>query len=141
MSAGGTFGGVPTGVSGGSAVGEMPPLVRTPVPVQQSGEDDVADALPFERPPGEVKLGPTGRPMPDLPDLRPLATHGNARVISMCNQKGGVGKTTTTINLGTALAAVGEKVLILDLDPQGNATTGLGIAKHLRRKTSYDVLV
>jgi chromosome partitioning protein len=63
------------------------------------------------------------------------------RVLSVSNQKGGVGKTTTTINLGTALAAVGEKVLILDLDPQGNASTGLGVPKHLRRKTSYDVLV
>jgi chromosome partitioning protein len=63
------------------------------------------------------------------------------RVLSVSNQKGGVGKTTTTINLGTALAAVGEKVLILDLDPQGNASTGLGVPKHLRKLTSYDVLV
>ena len=63
------------------------------------------------------------------------------RVLSVSNQKGGVGKTTTAINLGTALAAVGERVLIIDLDPQGNATTGLGVARHERKVTSYDVLL
>jgi chromosome partitioning protein len=62
------------------------------------------------------------------------------RVLVLANQKGGVGKTTTAINLGTALAAIGEKVLILDLDPQGNASTGLGIDRKSRRVSTYHVL-
>jgi chromosome partitioning protein len=62
------------------------------------------------------------------------------RVLAIANQKGGVGKTTTAINLGTALAAIGEHVLIVDLDPQGNASTGLGIDRRSRRRSTYDVL-
>src|SRR5262245_28177283 len=63
------------------------------------------------------------------------------RVLALANQKGGVGKTTTAINLGTALAAIGENVLVVDLDPQGNASTGLGIDRRSRQKSTYDVLV
>jgi chromosome partitioning protein len=67
--------------------------------------------------------------------------HGHPRILALANQKGGVGKTTTAINLGTALAAIGERVLIVDLDPQGNASTGLGIDRRNRSCSPYDVLV
>ena len=80
-----------------------------------------------------------------MTDIEPLVRQPDGatrpRVLAMANQKGGVGKTTTAINLGTALAAIGERVLILDLDPQGNASTGLGIDRKARVTSSYDMLV
>jgi chromosome partitioning protein len=72
---------------------------------------------------------------------KPTVAAGHPRIISLANQKGGVGKTTTAINLGTALAAIGERVLIVDLDPQGNASTGLGIDRRSRNVSTYDVLI
>src|SRR3981189_1093703 len=71
--------------------------------------------------------------------VEPPAHH--PRILALANQKGGVGKTTTAINLGTALAAIGENVLIVDLDPQGNASTGLGIDRRNRSCSTYDVLI
>ena len=87
------------------------------------------------------QVGPTGRPLPEFPDPMPLASHGPARIIAMCNQKGGVGKTTTTINLGAALAEVGRRVLLVDFDPQGALSVGLGIPTHELDVTIYNLLI
>lgn len=77
----------------------------------------------------------------DFPEPKPLASHGPARIIAMCNQKGGVGKTTTSINLAAALAGYGRKVLIVDFDPQGAASAGLGINARALERTIYNELV
>lgn len=82
-----------------------------------------------------------GRSIPEFPVPAPLAGHGPARIIAMCNQKGGVGKTTTTINLAASLAELGRRVLIVDFDPQGAASVGLGIATHELETTIYNLLV
>ncbi|KNX37147.1 ParA family protein [Luteipulveratus halotolerans] len=87
------------------------------------------------------QAGPTGRPLPAFPVPAPLQQHGPARIIAMCNQKGGVGKTTSTINLGAALAEYGRKVLLIDFDPQGALSVGLGIRAHELDTTIYNLLV
>jgi chromosome partitioning protein len=87
------------------------------------------------------ELGPTGRPLPFLPDPLPLDRHGPARILAMCNQKGGVGKTTSTINLGAALAEQGRRVLLVDLDPQGALSVGLGVNPLQLDRTVYNLLM
>ncbi len=84
---------------------------------------------------------PVGRTLPHFPEPAPLASHGPARIIALCNQKGGVGKTTTTINLGAALADYGRRVLVVDFDPQGAASVGLGTSPHELERTVYNLLM
>jgi chromosome partitioning protein len=86
-------------------------------------------------------VGPTGRPLPVFPDPEPLLVHGPARITAVCNQKGGVGKTTTTINLGAALAENGRRVLLVDFDPQGALSVGLGVQPHELDATVYNLLM
>ena len=98
------------------------------------GEDKLTEAPAQE-------LGPTGRPLREYPDPAPISQHGPARIISMVNQKGGVGKTTSTINLGAALAECGRKVLLVDFDPQGALSAGFGTNPHELELTVYNVMM
>jgi chromosome partitioning protein len=86
-------------------------------------------------------IGPDGRPYPKFPEPEPVLIHGPARIAAVCNQKGGVGKTTTTINLGAALAEQGRRVLLVDFDPQGALSVGLGIQPHELDATVYNLLM
>jgi chromosome partitioning protein len=99
----------------------------------------VAASRVIELLPGDI--GPTGRPLPAFSDPEPLTEHGPARIVAICNQKGGVGKTTTTINLGAALAEQGRRMLLVDFDPQGALSVGLGIQPHDIDMTIYNLLM
>ncbi|MGH3744320.1 MAG: ParA family protein [Mycobacteriales bacterium] len=114
-----------------------PPVVMTPatvdIPVEGAEEPPRPEPVP--------ELGPTGRPRRQFPAPAPLYEHGPARVIALCNQKGGVGKTTSTINLGAALAEHGRRVLLVDFDPQGALSVGLGVNPGQLDRTIYDLLM
>jgi chromosome partitioning protein len=92
-------------------------------------------------PESDVVVGLTGRPPRMIPEPKPRTSHGPAKVIAMCNQKGGVGKTTSTINLGAALAEYGRRVLLVDMDPQGALSAGLGVPHYELEKTVHNLLI
>ena len=102
-----------------------------------------SDGSSGERAPGSNKSADpaVSRTKREIPDPPPLERHGPARIIALCNQKGGVGKTTSTINLGASLAELGRRVLLVDFDPQGALSVGLGVQPHQLDRTAYNLLM
>jgi chromosome partitioning protein len=107
------------------------PLLGVPAPPAPDDEPEVEEGA----------TGPTGRQRRAVPQPRTLDRHGPARVIAVCNQKGGVGKTTSTINLGAALTEYGRRVLLVDFDPQGALSVGLGIPAHQLERSIYNLIM
>ena len=136
-----------TGGYGGADGALAPPVVEpaAPAAAPAPGDPGPADPAPTRRPVDNSvagSLSPSLRAMRGRdPEPAPLASHGPATVLAMCNQKGGVGKTTSTINLGAALAGYGRRVLLVDLDPQGALSAGLGIASHELDHTVYNLML
>lgn len=119
-------------------------LSETPAPEESARQSTAAESGDTAEQPEKktsAKLGPTGRPYRETPEPPLLDKHGPARVVAMCNQKGGVGKTTSTINLGAALAEYGRRVLLVDFDPQGALSVGLGVQPHELDQTVYNVIM
>ena len=128
--------------------------MSTPQPSGESGERLVRgpsvelSLAPHARPEADEpdvarngEIGPTGRPVRHVPEPALIGAHGPATILAVCNQKGGVGKTTSTINLGAALTEYGRRVLLVDFDPQGALSVGLGIHPHQLDRTIYNVLM